>query len=89
MIKAQVPRMQTEVVDRAMQVFGAMGFTPDTPLFDLWSWGRVLRMADGPDEVHMRSVARQEMRESSERKGVSAAYLTPPEVLADADRRRR
>ncbi len=89
MIKAQVPRMQTEVVDRAMQVFGAMGLTPDTPLFDLWSWGRVLRLADGPDEVHLRSVARQEMREASERRGSAAAYLTPPEVLADAAKRRR
>lgn len=89
MIKAIVPKMQTEVVDRAMQTFGAMGFTPDTPLFDLWAWGRALRMADGPDEVHLRSVARQEMRESADRRGSAAAYLTPPEVLADADRRRR
>lgn len=89
MIKAIVPKMQTEVVDRAMQTFGAMGFTPDTPLFDLWAWGRALRMADGPDEVHLRSVARQEMRESADRRGSAAAYLTPPEVLAEADRLRR
>jgi acyl-CoA dehydrogenase len=89
MIKAHVPKMQTEVVDRAMQVFGAMGLTPDTPLFDLWTWGRALRLADGPDEVHLRSVARQEMREASERRGSVTAYLTPPEVLADAANRRR
>ncbi|HZW14409.1 MAG TPA: acyl-CoA dehydrogenase family protein, partial [Noviherbaspirillum sp.] len=55
MIKAIVPRMQTTVCDRAMQVFGAMGLSPDTPLAELWTWGRVLRIADGPDEVHLRT----------------------------------
>ncbi len=89
MIKALVPRLQTEVVDRAMQVFGAMGLTPDTPLADLWTWGRALRLADGPDEVHIRSIARREMREAEARRGTMAAYLTPPEVLADVDSRRR
>lgn len=82
MIKALVPRLQTEVCDRAMQVFGAMGLTPDTPLFELWSWGRVLRIADGPDEVHLRSVARQEMKDAAERRGSAYPFMTPPEVLA-------
>ncbi len=81
MIKAIVPRVQVAVCDRAMQVFGAMGLSPDTPLANMWTWGRVLRIADGPDEVHLRSVARAEVRQAGERRGASAAYLTPPEVL--------
>ena len=47
MIKALVPRMHTSVVDRAIQVYGAMGLTPDTPLADMWTGGRALRFADG------------------------------------------
>ncbi len=77
MIKAQIPRVLCRVVDRAMQVFGAMGMSPDTPLADFFTWGRALRFADGPDEVHLRSLARWELSESSTRFGQSAAYLTP------------
>jgi acyl-CoA dehydrogenase len=77
MIKAQVPRMLCRVVDRAMQVFGAMGLSPDTPLADFYTLGRALRFADGPDEVHLRSLAQWELAESAARFGQSAAYLTP------------
>ncbi|MCC7058718.1 MAG: acyl-CoA dehydrogenase family protein, partial [Burkholderiaceae bacterium] len=48
MIKALVPGVHTAVCDRAMQTFGAMGISPDTPLADLWTWGRALRFVDGP-----------------------------------------
>jgi len=75
MIKALVPRLQVAVCDRAMQVFGAMGLSGDTPLADLWTGGRLLRIADGPDEVHLRSVARQEMAAAAERRGDGARYL--------------
>lgn len=81
MIKAVVPAMLGGVVDRAMQVFGAMGLTPDTPLADLWTSARSLRIADGPDEVHLRSIARLEIDDSAERRGSSSDYLTPPDVL--------
>ncbi|GAB4351216.1 MAG: acyl-CoA dehydrogenase family protein [Gammaproteobacteria bacterium] len=81
MIKALVPAMQTRVIDRAMQAFGAMGISPDTPLADLWTWGRALRYADGPDEVHLRSIARMEIKDRADQRGASAAYLTPPEEL--------
>lgn len=77
MIKAVIPTMHTQVVDRAIQVFGAMGLTPDTPLADLWIGGRCLRFADGPDEVHLRSIARMELQDSEARRGHTAAYLTP------------
>ncbi len=81
MIKLVVPRLQTTVLDRAMQVFGAMGLSPDTPLADMWTWGRVLRLADGPDEVHLRSIARHEVGRSRATLGAAAAYLTPPDRL--------
>jgi acyl-CoA dehydrogenase len=61
-IKIVAARLQTRVVDRAMQVFGAMGLSNDTPLAYLWTWGRALRFIDGPDEVHLRNVARAELR---------------------------
>ena len=79
MIKALVPQMHARVCDRAMQVFGAMGLTPDTPLANHFTWGRALRFADGPDEVHLQSIARMEIRKSKETLGSTAVYLTPPE----------
>ena len=78
MIKAVAPRMQTTILDRAMQTFGAMGLSPDTPLADLWTWGRALRFADGPDEVHLRAIARREIARSRKNLGSTAAFLTPP-----------
>ncbi len=78
MIKALVPGVHTAVCDRAMQVFGAMGISPDTPLADHWTWGRALRYADGPDEVHLQAIARMEVKAAREHLGASAAYLTPP-----------
>ena len=73
-IKLVAARLQTRVVDRAMQVFGAMGLTPDTPLAYLWTWGRALRFLDGPDEVHLRTVARAEIEKAKEHRGSTAAY---------------
>jgi len=78
MIKAIVPKMQTTITDRAMQVFGAMGISPDTPLADIWTWGRALRFADGPDEVHLRSIARLEIQQAREKAGFTLPYLTAP-----------
>ncbi|MBM5811410.1 MAG: acyl-CoA dehydrogenase [Gammaproteobacteria bacterium] len=75
MIKALVPRVHTAVCDRAMQVFGAMGLSPDTPLAGLWTMGRVLRIADGPDEVHLRTVAKQEMAAAAERRASVGRWM--------------
>jgi acyl-CoA dehydrogenase len=60
-IKVVAPEVLTFVADRAMQVFGAAGFTDEVPLARLWCIGRWLKMADGPDEVHRLSVARAEL----------------------------
>lgn len=80
-IKVVAARLQIRVLDRAMQVFGAMGLTPDTPLSYLWSWGRALRFVDGPDEVHLRSIARAELAKRTSSRGAGSAYLVPPEAL--------
>jgi acyl-CoA dehydrogenase len=64
-IKIVAARLQTRVLDRAIQVFGAAGLTEDTPLAYLWTWGRALRFIDGPDEVHLRTVAKAEMKKTS------------------------
>ena len=60
-IKVVAPALLTDVADRAIQLFGAAGFTDDFPLARLYSMGRWLQIADGPDEVHRRSVARAEL----------------------------
>ncbi len=61
-IKVAAPALLTYVADRAIQLFGAAGFTEDFPLAELYAMGRWLQIADGPDEVHRRSVARAEFR---------------------------
>jgi acyl-CoA dehydrogenase len=61
-IKVVVPRVALDVLDRAIQVHGAAGVSDDVPLARWWASMRTLRIADGPDEVHIRSVARAELR---------------------------
>jgi acyl-CoA dehydrogenase len=60
-IKALCPRMACTVIDRAIQVHGGAGMSDDVPLASFYVWARALRLADGPDEVHLRTVARQEL----------------------------
>jgi acyl-CoA dehydrogenase len=60
LIKVAVPAMLQKIADRAMQVFGAMGGSDDTPIHQALAWGRLLRIADGPDEVHLRQIFRME-----------------------------
>jgi len=61
-IKIAVPRMTEWVIDRAIQAHGAGGISQDFPLAAAWAGARSLRFADGPDEVHKRSLARRELR---------------------------
>ena len=60
-IKVICPRMACAVIDRAIQIHGGGGITDITPLPAFYAWARALRLADGPDEVHLRTVARQEL----------------------------
>jgi acyl-CoA dehydrogenase len=61
-IKVAAPRAASYVLDRAVQVHGAAGVSSDTPLAEAWAQLRTLHLADGPDEVHLRSLAREELR---------------------------
>ncbi len=58
MIKIVAPNMALDVIDRAMQIHGAVGLSQDTPLAHLWAYARTLRLADGPDQVHMMQLGR-------------------------------
>ncbi|HEX4441963.1 MAG TPA: acyl-CoA dehydrogenase family protein [Galbitalea sp.] len=60
-IKIAVPRMLEKIVDRMMQVFGAAGVSSDYPLAEFAAGARALRLADGPDEVHLNSLGRSEL----------------------------
>src|SRR4029453_3537824 len=64
-IKAVAPRMATNVVDRAIQAFGAAGVSEDLPLAWMYAHARTLHILAGPDEVHEMSVARRELRRYS------------------------
>ncbi|MDH6139216.1 acyl-CoA dehydrogenase [Kitasatospora sp. GP30] len=61
-IKIVVPQTVEWILDKAVQAHGAAGVSQDTPLAQLWAGLRTLRLADGPDEVHRRSLARRELR---------------------------
>ena len=61
-IKVAVPNIALKIIDRAIQVHGGGGVSDDFPLAFMWAHMRTLRLADGPDEVHKLSVARQELR---------------------------
>ena len=65
MIKAVAPQMALRVIDRAIQTHGGGGVSQDFPLAQFWIYARSLRLADGPDEVHLESVAKMEMKQHS------------------------
>lgn len=62
-IKVAAPRAALYVIDRAIQAHGAAGVSADTPLAEAWAKMRILQIADGPDEVHKRSIGKQILRE--------------------------
>jgi acyl-CoA dehydrogenase len=61
-IKVVAPRVARYVLDRAIQAHGGAGVTEDTPIARMWASARILGIADGPDEVHLRTVARHELK---------------------------
>ena len=62
MIKVVVPRMATRVIDRAIQAHGAAGVSDDFGLAAAWAHARTIRLADGPDEVHVEAIAKMELK---------------------------
>lgn len=66
MIKIVAPNMALDVIDRAIQIHGAVGLSQDTPLAQMFAWQRALRLADGPDQVHMMQLGRNLAKEYGE-----------------------
>ncbi|HEX8753050.1 MAG TPA: acyl-CoA dehydrogenase family protein [Solirubrobacterales bacterium] len=77
-IKVVAANMVMNVLDRAIQVHGALGMTDDTPLAALWRFSRMLRLADGPDEVHKMVLARRELNRWAKRDEAAAAGELDP-----------
>ena len=80
-IKVVAANLQSRVVERAIQIFGAMGLSPDTPLADFWTWGRAMHLMDGPDEVHYRAVASYEFKKAKSLQTKSTDYFTTPQQM--------
>ena len=72
-IKVVAARTAARVIDRAIQVFGAAGLSGDTPLALFYAMARQLRIVDGPDEVHLRTIARHELRRAQASPAATAA----------------
>jgi len=65
MIKIVAPEVHTNVLNRAIQVFGGGGMSDDFPLASMWVHGRIMHLVDGPDEVHKRTLARSVIRQTT------------------------
>ncbi|MDP4650237.1 MAG: acyl-CoA dehydrogenase family protein [Haliea sp.] len=74
MIKTAVPNISIRIVDQAIQMFGALGVSQDTPLATMYMAQRTLRLADGPDEVHRMVVGRNELRGYTQQSDVNATF---------------
>jgi acyl-CoA dehydrogenase len=68
MIKVVAPNVALQVIDRAIQAHGAMGISQDTFLAHAWAHARTLRLADGPDEVHLEAIAKQELKRNEDKR---------------------
>ena len=75
MIKYYVPKLTLEIVDRAIQIHGALGYTTDMPLEQMYRQGRALRIADGADEVHKQAMARALLKEVTAVEGWPSEHL--------------
>jgi len=78
-VKVAAPQVALDVLDRAIQAHGAAGLSQDTALAELWAQARTLRILDGPDEVHIRSLGRWELRSQLDEAGEK-----PPAAAASA-----
>ena len=74
MIKTAVPNISIRIVDQAIQMYGALGVSQDTPLAAMYMAQRTLRLADGPDEVHRMVVGRNELKGYMQQQEVNATF---------------
>ncbi len=74
MIKTAVPNISIRIVDQAIQMYGALGVSQDTPLATMYMAQRTLRLADGPDEVHRMVVGRNELKGYMQQQEVNATF---------------
>jgi acyl-CoA dehydrogenase len=81
-IKIVAANMVMDVLDRAIQIHGSLGMTDDTPLAVMWRFSRMLRLADGPDEVHKMVLARRELNRWSKRAEAEAEGNLEPRHAA-------
>ena len=87
MIKVVAANVVMDVLDRAIQVHGALGMSDDTPLAWMWRFSRMLRVADGPDEVHKMVIARRELHRWAKEAEAERAPPTAREPRRQASRR--
>ena len=66
MIKIVTPSMACKIIDDAIQLHGGLGFCQDTPLAEFYAYARALRIADGPDEVHMNQLGRNLLKNKNQ-----------------------
>lgn len=85
MIKVVVPNMACQVIDWAIQAFGAAGVTTDYGLPHAYANARLIRIADGPDEVHRNQLARLELREYDDTPSTRGGNATVPPLDVDGD----
>jgi acyl-CoA dehydrogenase len=78
--KILVPNMALDVIDRAVQTYGAEGVCQDTPLAYMWAQVRTVRIADGPDEAHLEQLGRRENKRAQE----AASLLQKQVEITDA-----
>jgi acyl-CoA dehydrogenase len=77
MIKVVAANVVMDVLDRAIQVHGALGMSDDTPLAGMWRFSRMLKVADGPDEVHKMVIARRELNHWAKQEDAASAAPEP------------
>jgi acyl-CoA dehydrogenase len=82
MIKVVAANVVMDVLDRAIQVHGALGLSDDTPLAGMWRFSRMLKVADGPDEVHKMVIARRELNRAAKRTQAEAEQQQKPAEVA-------
>ncbi|MET0822821.1 MAG: acyl-CoA dehydrogenase family protein, partial [Solirubrobacterales bacterium] len=84
MIKVVAANVVMDVLDRAIQVHGSLGMSDDTPLAGMWRFSRLLKVADGPDEVHKMVIARRELNRWAAEEADASANGAPATAAVEA-----